>query len=177
MSETRSIKPVQGPVTWLHPSPGIEKHHQPCTDLCSSWPVADPQLTGVLDSDDTRVMLDSLSRLGFSVNHDPSKLAVPRSKGRAGTIPNSRAKLEIGNSGTSVRFLTAMLGLAGGDYFIDGVERMRQRPIGPLVDALKQFGSNVEATSDWLMPSSGHQARREVPATQFQLPETCQANT
>jgi 3-phosphoshikimate 1-carboxyvinyltransferase len=91
-------------------------------------------------------MLESLSRLGFTLSHDRDQCVV-KIEGQGGSIPIAKADLEIGNSGTSIRFLTAMLGLAGGDFRIDGVERMRQRPIGPLVEALRQFGANVEAIS------------------------------
>jgi 3-phosphoshikimate 1-carboxyvinyltransferase len=114
--------------------------------ICAALSKGKSKLTGVLDSDDTRVMLDSLSRLGFHVEHDAKK-NVAVIEGCGGSIPNAKASLEIGNSGTSVRFLTAMLGLAGGDYRLDGVERMRQRPIGPLVDALQQFGTDIAAES------------------------------
>ena len=145
MSDTRSIKPVSGSVKGSIRPPGSKSITNRAL-ICAALAKGRSTLTGVLDSDDTRVMLESLSRLGFSVSHNPSSCNA-MIDGQGGTIPNSQAKLEIGNSGTSVRFLTAMLGLAGGDYFIDGVERMRERPIGPLVLALKQFGSNVEATS------------------------------
>ena len=119
--------------------------------ICAALANGASVLDGVLDSDDTRVMLDSLSKLGFAVSHDSANSRVTI-EGLGGRIPNSSAKLEIGNSGTSVRFLTAMLGLAGGDFHIDGVERMRQRPIGPLVEALKQFGADVEAVSPGSCP-------------------------
>ena len=57
--------------------------------------------------------------------------------------PNTEAELFIGNSGTTVRFLTALLSIAGGKYFIDGVPRMRERPISDLVSALHQLGCEV----------------------------------
>ena len=150
MAQTRSIKPVEGPVNGSIRPPGsksITNRALICAALANGVSVLD----GVLDSDDTRVMLDSLSKLGFAVSHDSANSRVTI-EGLGGRIPNSSAKLEIGNSGTSVRFLTAMLGLAGGDFHIDGVERMRQRPIGPLVEALKQFGADVEAVSPGCSP-------------------------
>lgn len=142
---TRPIKPVDGPVNGSIRPPGSKSITNRAL-ICAALADSVSTLSGVLDSDDTRVMLDSLERLGFVVSHDSANCRVTI-QGQGGSIPNSSAKLEIGNSGTSVRFLTAMLGLAGGDYFIDGVERMRQRPIGPLVEALKQYGSNVDAVS------------------------------
>ncbi|QEG22492.1 3-phosphoshikimate 1-carboxyvinyltransferase [Mariniblastus fucicola] len=145
MLPTKSIRPVDGPVNGQIRPPGSKSITNRAL-ICAALANGTSTLTGVLDSDDTRVMLDSLTRLGFSFQHDPDAHTVVI-EGQGGRIPNSKAELSIGNSGTSVRFLTAMLGLAGGDYRLDGVERMRQRPIGPLVEALQQFGSKVEAIS------------------------------
>jgi len=145
MHSTKSIQPVTGPVSGTIQPPGSKSITNRAL-ICAALAQGTSNLSGVLDSDDTRVMLDSLSRLGFAVDHDAEKCTVTIT-GHGGQIPNKKAKLEIGNSGTSVRFLTAMLGLAGGDYFIDGVERMRERPIGPLVAALKNFGTDIEAQS------------------------------
>lgn len=102
-------------------------------------------LHGVLDSDDTIVMRAALETMGVSVEyHAESKSAVVHGSG--GRL-NGAAKIEVGNSGTSIRFLTAMLGFAGGEFTLDGIERMRQRPIGPLVDALCGLGAHVVAES------------------------------
>ena len=150
MPPTQSIKPVSAPVSGTIRPPGSKSITNRAL-ICAALAEGTSNLTGVLDSDDTQVMLDSLSRLGFDVQHDPENCSVTITGG-SGAIPNSQAKLQIGNSGTSVRFLTAMLGLAGGDYFIDGVERMRQRPIGPLVDALHSFGTDIEAQSTGSCP-------------------------
>lgn len=146
MPSTQSIKPVSTPVVGTIRPPGSKSITNRAL-ICAALAEGTSHLSGVLDSDDTRVMLESLSRLGFEVQHDPTACTVVIT-GNGGTIPNPSARLEIGNSGTSVRFLTAMLGLAGGDYFIDGVERMRQRPIGPLVGALKSFGVDIESQSE-----------------------------
>ncbi|MEL7496970.1 MAG: 3-phosphoshikimate 1-carboxyvinyltransferase [Planctomycetota bacterium] len=104
------------------------------------------QLEGVLESDDTRYMRDALIQLGIDVQFE-SDAALAHVVGCDGDVPNQTAYLFIGNSGTTIRFLTAMLGIAGGNYRLDGVPRMRERPIGPLVDALQQLGANVTAES------------------------------
>src|SRR3954451_7877565 len=65
-------------------------------------------LTGALDSEDTRVMVDSLRRLGIGVEHDVASSTI-RVQGCGGTFPASTAELFVANSGTSLRFLTAML--------------------------------------------------------------------
>ncbi len=103
------------------------------------------QLTGALDSDDTRVMVDSLQKLGIDVVHDPDSATIDVI-GSLGRIPRSSAELFVGNSGTSLRFLTALVSLGKGTYKIDGVPRMRQRPISDLLAALNGLGA--VATSD-----------------------------
>jgi 3-phosphoshikimate 1-carboxyvinyltransferase len=101
-------------------------------------------LGNVLFADDTLVMLDGLGRLGFDLAVDQSKQAV-RITGRGGSIPATAADLFCGNSGTTIRFLTALCALGGGDarYTLDGIPRMRQRPIGQLVDMLRNLGSRL----------------------------------
>ena len=100
-------------------------------------------LTGVLDSDDTRVMLRALAALGLNLEHNAAAATV-RITGCGGELPARDAGLFCENSGTSIRFLTALIAAAGrGTYRLDGVERMRQRPIGDLVAALGQLGAEV----------------------------------
>ena len=94
-----------------------------------------------LESDDSARCVESLQRLGFVVG---AKHASPlRVVGLGGHIPSSRAELFVGNAGTAARFLTAMLTLGHGEYIVDGDARMRERPIGDLVDALTQLGANI----------------------------------
>jgi len=102
-------------------------------------------LTGALDSDDTRVMVDSLQKLGIAVEHDPES-AVIRIQGCANKIPVNRADLFVANSGTSLRFLTAMVATASGIFRLDGSPRMRERPVADLLQALNGLGA--DATSD-----------------------------
>jgi 3-phosphoshikimate 1-carboxyvinyltransferase len=97
-------------------------------------------LTNALASDDSRHFIESLHRLGFTITTHHSLLTI---HGLAGKIPAARASLLVGNAGTAARFLTAMLTLGQGEYILDGDERMRQRPIGDLIDALRQLGVDV----------------------------------
>jgi 3-phosphoshikimate 1-carboxyvinyltransferase len=97
------------------------------------------KLSNVLFADDTLVMLDGLRKLGFAVDADESTHTV-RVGGRGGKIPAASAELFCGNSGTTIRFVTALCGLGRGNYTLDGIPRMRQRPIGQLVDMLRQLG-------------------------------------
>jgi 3-phosphoshikimate 1-carboxyvinyltransferase len=99
------------------------------------------EISGLLDSDDTRVMLTALHALGIAVERDGTKARV---HGSAGRFPARHADLFLGNAGTAIRPLTAALALLGGDYTLRGVPRMHERPIGDLVDALRQFGCRVD---------------------------------
>jgi 3-phosphoshikimate 1-carboxyvinyltransferase len=102
-------------------------------------------LTGALDSEDTRVMIEGLRQLGFRVMPDLARGEI-HVEGQGGRIPNRRATLHLENSGTSLRFLTALAGLGHGTYHLDGTARMRERPVLDLLRALGNLG--VEATSD-----------------------------
>ena len=105
----------------------------------------DSTLRGALTSEDTRVMIESLQRLGFAVEADEAE-ATFHIVGQGGRIPARRADLFLANSGTSIRFLTALTALGHGSYRLDGVNRMRQRPQKELLDALTELG--VSAVSE-----------------------------
>lgn len=102
------------------------------------------ELTGVLDSDDTRRFVEGLLRLGFELE-PPEPAPVVRVHGRGGVIPASEAELFVGNAGTAARFLTALCALGHGRFRIDGVARMRQRPLEPLLEGLRALGAEVES--------------------------------
>jgi 3-phosphoshikimate 1-carboxyvinyltransferase len=104
----------------------------------------DSTLTGALDCEDTRVMIDSLGRLGVEVHHQPLEKTI-RLHGCDGHPPVSQADLFIANSGTSMRFLTAAVCLADGTFRIDGSSRMRERPIKDLLNALKGLGADASS--------------------------------
>lgn len=96
----------------------------------------------LLDSDDTRHMLAALTALGVGVEDRGGKQW--RISGVAGVFPVKQAELFLGNAGTAFRPLTAALALSEGDYVLKGVARMHERPIGDLVDALKQLGAQID---------------------------------
>ena len=96
-------------------------------------------LTGALDSEDTRVMVQALKTLGIDVVHETAASRI-RLEGCGGRIPARQASLNVANSGTSLRFLTALLATAHGTYYLDGTPRMRQRPVADLLDALQGLG-------------------------------------
>jgi 3-phosphoshikimate 1-carboxyvinyltransferase len=96
----------------------------------------------LLASDDTDRMLDALQLLGVSVVKTGERNY--RVQGVAQGFPNKQADLFLGNAGTAFRPLTAALALAGGAYKLHGVPRMHERPIGDLVDGLRQIGADIE---------------------------------
>jgi 3-phosphoshikimate 1-carboxyvinyltransferase len=96
---------------------------------------------GLLDADDTRVMLEALARLGVTCRRVGESLVVV---GAGGPFPVRSAELFLGNAGTAFRPLTAALALCGGEYRLYGVARMHERPIGDLVDALRAIGAKID---------------------------------
>ncbi len=100
------------------------------------------EIRDLLVSDDTARMLEALEKLGVKLEKlDETDWRV---HGCGGNFPNKKAELFLGNAGTAFRPLTAALALSGGHYTLSGVPRMHERPIGDLVDALKQIGANIE---------------------------------
>ena len=99
----------------------------------------------LLDSDDTRVMLDALRALGCGIEPRGDVLRVT---GLGGRLATTRAALFLGNAGTAMRPLTAALAVLaatqGGSFELSGVPRMHERPIGDLVDALRQLGCPID---------------------------------
>ena len=114
--------------------------------VCAALATGDSLLVGALESDDTRVMRDALSGLGIGLRHDERQAQI-EVEGCGGAIPASKADLFVGNSGTTVRFLAAMLALGHGEYRLDGVARMRERPIEDLLVALRQLGIDARSES------------------------------
>jgi 3-phosphoshikimate 1-carboxyvinyltransferase len=102
------------------------------------------ELRGALHSDDTRYTAAALDALGVSVESDEGN-ATFQVTGGGGTFTAPEADLFVGNAGTAMRFLTAALPLGRGRYRIDGVPRMRLRPIAPLIDALNDLGADARS--------------------------------
>ena len=102
------------------------------------------EIRDLLDSDDTQVMLAALAKVGVGVTAiGHNAWAV---EGCGGLFPVRDADLFMGNAGTAIRPLTAALALSGGHYRLSGVPRMHERPIGDLVDGLRQIGADVRYT-------------------------------
>jgi 3-phosphoshikimate 1-carboxyvinyltransferase len=102
------------------------------------------RLTNLLDSDDVRHMLNALEKLGvtFRLSDDRTCCEV---EGKAGPLRSTdNLELFLGNAGTAMRPLAAALCLSAGNITLTGEPRMKERPIGHLVDALRQGGAQVD---------------------------------
>jgi len=96
---------------------------------------------GLLDADDTRVMLDALQKLNIAIDmRNFADIAVTGAR----VIPSRKKELFLGNAGTAFRPLTAVLALSGGEYRLSGVPRMHQRPIRDLVEPLRSIGARID---------------------------------
>ena len=109
--------------------------------LLAALAAGETAVRGLLDAEDTRVMREALERLGAPITERAHALTV---HGAAGVFPEKKADLFLGNAGTALRPLTAALALSGGEYFVCGVPRMHERPIGDLVDALRSIGAHID---------------------------------
>ena len=100
------------------------------------------RLRNFLECEDTFVMTRALRELGFTIRQSGKSARV---FGQGGKIPARRAQLNTINSGTTLRFLTTLVSLGEGLYSLDGNQRMRQRPVEPLLGSLRELG--VDASS------------------------------
>lgn len=129
---------IAGTVT-LPGSKSLTNRYLACAALADGRSV----LTGASLSDDARAMRSGLEQLGVrtEVRADRRELIV---EGCRGHLPADEAEIDVGNAGTAMRFLTALACLGYGRYRLDGAARMRARPIGPLVDALRALGARID---------------------------------
>ncbi|MFZ4535786.1 bifunctional 3-phosphoshikimate 1-carboxyvinyltransferase/cytidylate kinase [Propionivibrio sp.] len=109
--------------------------------LLAALAEGETEVRDLLESDDTARMLDALRALGVGIESLGDNTV--RVRGTAGVFPVKEAELFLGNAGTAFRSLTATLALSGGHYALTGVARMHERPIGDLVDALRQLGADI----------------------------------
>lgn len=97
-------------------------------------------LKNLLVAEDTDMMIGALKKLGVELKQDGDAVTVT---GCGGKFPNRRAELFLGNAGTAMRPLASSLAFSGGEYVLDGVQRMRERPMGHLVEALNSIGAHI----------------------------------
>ncbi|MCI0702023.1 MAG: 3-phosphoshikimate 1-carboxyvinyltransferase [Planctomycetia bacterium] len=137
-----AIEPLAKPPNATVTVPGSKSITNRALVLAALTPMnVDCRLTGALRSEDTEVMVAALQQLGFAVEPywDDRQPHILFSYQERATIPEKSADLFVANSGTTMRFLTAMVAAGQGRYRLDGVSRMRERPIQDLLDALNQL--------------------------------------
>lgn len=139
------IKSLDGTVTL----PGSKSLSNRCL-LLAALSEGSTQVDNLLDSDDIRYMLEALDQLQVPVTkHSKESVTVT---GQAGPInsptPDKTMELFLGNAGTAMRPLAAALCMGTGEFVLDGVPRMRERPIADLIDGLKQLGADVSCVEE-----------------------------
>ena len=142
-SDVYVADPVAGPVDAVVRPPGSKSATNRALILASLARGGVSRLWGPLDADDTVVMRECLRALGIVIDDVDDPWLV---LGSAGKLDVPDATLDVGASGTTARFITAVAALVPGPVHIDGTERMRERPIADLTTALAQLGADVETT-------------------------------
>jgi len=115
-------------------------------------------LTDFLMCEDTRYTISALGQLGVPIAREGNRLMVEGQGGSFGRLYREQT-ICLGNSGTSFRLLLSVAALCRGDFLLTGTDRMQQRPIGPLVEALKHLGVEVACTRQNGCPPVRIQAR------------------
>ncbi|MHB8627109.1 MAG: 3-phosphoshikimate 1-carboxyvinyltransferase [Aggregatilineales bacterium] len=149
MIDSREIQPIDKPVQATICVPGSKSITNRAL-LLAALAEGNSTIENALVSEDSQHFVECLRQLGFAVqqiDHDPAT-ATFIVHGRGGHIPAREADLFVGNSGTTARFLTAAVCLGIGTYRIDGIPRMRERPIAPLVEALRQLGVQIDTDGE-----------------------------
>lgn len=137
-----SLSPTSGPLDAVVRVPGSKSITNRAL-VIAALAHGRSRLTGALFADDTLHMIDALGRLGIRVTTDRDSGTIDI-VGCDGHIPSSEAELYCGNSGTTMRFCTGLCALGFGEYVLDGMARMRERPILALAQALQALGTLVE---------------------------------
>lgn len=137
----KRIAPIDHPINATVTLPGSKSYTNRAL-IIAALAYGTSTLRQALFSDDTLYMAEALRQLGIPVRASESnKTFVVEGKG--GAIPAGRAELFVGLSGTSARFLTALAALGNGQYRVDGVARMRERPMQPLLASIRQLGGTI----------------------------------
>jgi len=141
MPESLEIQPASQPICATVRPPGSKSITNRAL-VCAALAEGTSTLRGALESEDTQVMVRGLQQLGIAieVEEQGETLVV---QGCRGFPPAAKAEVFVGNSGTTIRFLTALATLGRGTFRLDGIARMRERPLGDLAAALRQLGAKV----------------------------------
>lgn len=134
------ITPVEG-IDAIVTVPGSKSITQRAL-IAASLADGDSVLHGPLISDDTEYSSRALSQMGIEILKEPDYWRI---QGTGGTIREPEDDIFLGNNGTATRFLTSVAALGSGECIIDGDVRMHERPIEPLIEALKGWGVDIES--------------------------------
>lgn len=146
-SKLKKIIPIVGPLDASIRPPGSKSLTNRAL-LLAAVARGETTLEGILDCDDSRVMLAALRQIGIPLTVDWSACRAVVT-GCGGVLPvHEHQSIDVQNSGTTMRFLAAMLAACGGRYEMFGVPRMHQRPIGELVRALQVLGGEISAAAE-----------------------------
>ncbi|MFN8526407.1 MAG: 3-phosphoshikimate 1-carboxyvinyltransferase [Chloroflexota bacterium] len=146
MTEARAIAPLTRPLNAVVDLPGSKSYTNRAL-LVGALADGTSEVQRALFSVDTRAMQRALTALGIGVEVDEAAHSFSV-VGGGGSFPSTEATLNVENAGTAARFLTAAVALGHGRYVVDGSPRMRQRPIQPLIDGLRQLGVDARAELD-----------------------------
>src|SRR5580658_3414199 len=139
------VQPLARPIKAVVSVPGSKSITNRALVLAAIRSAFGPcELSGALQSDDTEVMVEGLRRLGFRIETDWPVVRL-RLHEQDKVVPVDSADIHVGNSGTTMRFLTALCAIGIGRYRLDGVPRMRERPIEDLLAALRGCGVNAQS--------------------------------
>ena len=142
------IKSLDGTVTL----PGSKSLSNRCL-LLAALSDGKTKVENLLESDDIRYMLEALDQMKVPVERDPNDPTAVTVTGQAGPINSplgndETCELFLGNAGTAMRPLAAALCMGKGKFVLDGVPRMRERPIADLIDGLQQLGADVTCVEE-----------------------------
>jgi len=110
--------------------------------VVASLAEGDSELKGPLDSEDTRLLKKALIYLGISIKDKEGDWTI---EGQGGKILPVKQDIYLGNNGTGIRFMASLVSLGQGTYRLTGTKRMAERPIGPLLEALKAWGAEAKS--------------------------------
>lgn len=169
--ETLTVKPIKsldGTVTL----PGSKSLSNRCL-LLAALSEGTTQVDNLLESDDIRYMLEALEKLQVPVERLDATSVVVTGQGGPIDAPSSEVcELFLGNAGTAMRPLAAALCMGKGDFILDGVPRMRERPIADLVDGLQQLGADITCVEETGCPPVTIHANG-LKGGKVRLDETC----
>jgi len=158
MPDSLEIQPTSRPICATMRPPGSKSITNRAL-VCAALAEGISTLRGALDSEDTQVMIRGLQQLGIAIEvKDQGETLVVQ--GCQGFPPATKAEVFARNSGTTIRFLTALATLGCGTFRLDGIARMRERPIGDLAAALRQLGAQVACEGPGDCPPVAIQANR-----------------